>query len=163
MEGVSITPRRSKNNQHTMKLAIMKSFLLFFTGGNIVAITLFPFGIFFKSKYYLDNSLIKNHESIHWKQQTEMFITGFIMATLIASILALCNIFSWWMLTFLLFPFLFFYLEYLIEWFIKAILPPHGAYYDLSTEREAYHYENDSSYLSRRKHFTWLKYIFRTP
>jgi hypothetical protein len=146
-----------------MKLALMKSFLLFITGGGVAAITLFPFGIYFKKQSYLDNPRIRNHEKIHWKQQIEMFVAGIIIAALTAGILMLFSIFSWWMLTLLLFPFLFFYIEYAIEWFIKVILPPQGAYYDLSTEREAHEFDDNLSYLDIRKHFAWLKYIFKAP
>lgn len=146
-----------------MKLALMKSFLLFITGGGVAAITLFPFGIYFKKQAYLDSPRTQNHEKIHWKQQIEMFVAGLIIAALAAGILMLCNIFAWWMLTLLLFPFLFFYLWYAIEWFVKVILPPKGAYYDLSHEREAYEFDDDLNYLKRRKLFAWLKYIFKAP
>jgi len=141
----------------------MKSFLLFLTGGNVAAITMFPFGIFFKKPEYLNNARIVNHEKIHWKQQIEMIVAGSIISVLTVGILMLCNVFSWWMLMLILFPFLFFYIWYLIEWALKAILPPKGAYIDLSTEREAYLYEQDLTYLNRRKHFTWMKYIFKEP
>jgi hypothetical protein len=146
-----------------MKLAIMKSFLLLFTGGNVAAITLFPFGIFFKQQSYLDNPRIQNHEKIHWMQQIEMFIAGVIISVLTTITLTICGIFSWWMLALVLFPLLFFYIWYVIEWFIKVILPPKGAYYDLAAEREAYEFDDNLHYLDTRKHFTWLKYIFKAP
>jgi hypothetical protein len=54
-----------------------------------------------------------------------------------------------------------FYLWYIIEWFIKMILPPKGAYRDLSFEREAYLHETDLDYLTTRKNYSWLKYILK--
>jgi len=144
-----------------MKLYVMGWFLSVF--GGIGAITLAPIGIYFREQWYISNKTIVNHEKIHWKQQTEMIVAGSIISILTVGILMLCNIFSWWLLMLILFPFLFFYIWYLIEWALKAILPPKGAYIDLSTEREAYLYEQDLTYLNRRKHFTWMKYIFKEP
>ena len=54
-----------------------------------------------------------------------------------------------------------FYLWYLIEWFIKMILPTVGAYKDLSFEREEKINEKDVDYLSSRKHYSWFKYILK--
>ena len=52
-----------------------------------------------------------------------------------------------------------FYLWYFIEWVIKALTPPVGAYKSLSFEREAKAFRFDYTYLIYRKHFTWTKYI----
>ncbi len=54
---------------------------------------------------------------------------------------------------------IFFYLWYFLEWLIKLILPPKGAYMDISFEREAYRYESYKGYLETRKHYKWFKYI----
>lgn len=56
--------------------------------------------------------------------------------------------------------FIFFYIWYGLEWFIKWITPPVGAYFDLGFEREAYRNEFNLNYLTTRKHFAWFKYIF---
>lgn len=58
------------------KLKKMNKFLIFVTGYNVIAITLSPFGIYFKEKY-LNNKEVINHESIHWRQQMELLIIGF--------------------------------------------------------------------------------------
>ncbi len=42
------------------------------TFGFAAAITLWPFGIYFRSQKYLDKEHIRNHESIHWKQSKEL-------------------------------------------------------------------------------------------
>jgi hypothetical protein len=46
------------------------------------AITLAPFGIFIKEKYYY-NRIFVTHETIHWKQQMEMLIIPFYLWYLI--------------------------------------------------------------------------------
>ena len=51
-----------------------------------------------------------------------------------------------------------FYLIYLIEWFIRLVMKG-NAYLSISFEREAYRHENDFDYLSRRKHYAWVKYL----
>jgi hypothetical protein len=53
----------------------------------------------------------------------------------------------------------FFYLWYILEWIIKAIMPPRGAYMNLSFEREAYLNANDPDYLKTRKRYAWVRYI----
>lgn len=144
-----------------MKLAIMKSFLSILTGGGVAAITLFPFGIFFKNQTYLNNPRTVNHEKIHWQQQIETCIAGVIMSTLLILSMIMFNWSLWWLFLYIPFPFLLFYLEYVIEWFIKLFIYGNGAYKNLSTEREAYKYDDDLNYLKTRKRFNWLKYIFR--
>ncbi len=117
----------------------MNGFVLFITFGFAAAITLAPFGIYVMEKYLdwkklypLGYNRLVNHEKIHWQQQLEMLI-------------------------------IFFYLWYLIEWLFKALLPPYNnsAYSALSFEREANEYENDLAYLEKRKHFAWIKRIFK--
>lgn len=54
-----------------------------------------------------------------------------------------------------------FYLWYFIEWLIKLILPPVGAYVMIGFEREAYDNEENLSYLKTRKHFAWFKRIIK--
>lgn len=145
------------------KIKKMGGFVQFITGGWAAAITLAPFGIYVKEKYlppYYNYDEIENHEKIHWAQQMEMIVAGFILSTITAGILLMLNIFSWWLLLLLVFPFIFFYLWYLIEWIIK-LLPPKGAYEDLSFEREANEHEDDPTYLGNRKYFAWLKRIFK--
>ncbi len=142
------------------KVKKMNGFVLFITGGWAAGITLAPFGIYIKEKYLTWTKII-NHEKIHWQQQMEMIVAGAIIAAITVGILLLLGISSWWLLTSLAFPFLFFYLWYLIEWLFKFILPPYdSAYSALSHEREANAFENDYEYLNNRKHFAWLKYLF---
>jgi hypothetical protein len=140
-----------------MKIKKMGWFLSLFP---IAGITLAPFGIFIKEKY-LTNNFIKNHESIHWKQQIEMILLGTIIS-LITIVTFLCfKTFSLWLLISIIFPFFLFYILYLIEWFIKIFFYGNKAYVNLSSEREAYANEYNLEYLKTRKHYAWLTYIFK--
>lgn len=118
-----------------------------------IAMCLWPF-IFVRNNaanHY--NTAANNHEHIHAEQQKELLVVGAALA-LIAYAFGL----GWWALLFL--P-LFLWL-YLIEWLIK--IPIEGssrkAYRSISFEREAYQNEKDLTYIAKRKHFIWLKYIF---
>ena len=53
-----------------------------------------------------------------------------------------------------------FYIWYIIEFSIRRIFNK-DAYNNLSFEKEAYLYGNDLQYLKQRKHFSWIKYLFR--
>ena len=53
----------------------------------------------------------------------------------------------------------FFYVWYFVEWVIKLLTPPIGAYKDLGFEREAKTHSLDYHYYIVRKHFAWFKYI----
>jgi len=66
-----------------MKLKIMGKFLKTVTSGNVLAITLCPFGIYFRDKKEMDDKETVNHESIHWQQQLEMLVIFFYLWYLI--------------------------------------------------------------------------------
>ena len=74
----------------------------------------------------------ERHEKIHGKQQKEMLLV--------------------------LFP-LWYALEYLVR---LCIYRSHRkAYKTISLEQEAYGYQEDIYYLSRRRHYAWVRYIFK--
>ena len=75
---------------------------------------------------------IINHETIHIKQQEELLIIPF-------------------------------YIWYVLEWAIKIPIykSAQKAYYNISFEREAYHNDDNLSYLSNRKHYAWIKRILK--
>lgn len=52
-----------------------------------------------------------------------------------------------------------FYIVYVVEWLIKIIIYKSKAYRNISFEREAYANDNDVNYLSKRKRFSFLKYM----
>ena len=57
--------------------------------------------------------------------------------------------------------YIFFYLWYVVEWFVKLIKyrNSYKAYRNISFEREAYNNEDNINYLDGRKIFSWMKYI----
>lgn len=61
---------------------------------------------------------------------------------------------------------IFFYLWYIVEWFIKLFKYGDSnedgrgdAYHNISFEREAYDNETDQQYLNNRKHYSWWYYL----
>lgn len=76
------------------------------------------------------NEIDINHETIHTKQGQELLWIGF-------------------------------YLWYVIEYLIRLVIYRDTwiAYKNLSFEREAYSNQSNLSYLNRRKHYSWFKYI----
>lgn len=98
------------------------------------------------SKYTV---VVNNHEHIHADQQKEMLVVGLALAfAFYWSIgfwsLLFIPIFLWW---------------YLIEWFIRLFCKG-NAYMKIAFEQEAYVNKNDLAYLSSRKRFAWIKYLF---
>lgn len=110
-----------------MKVKPLTKFLKAILGKNVVAITLYPFGI------YTDSSdiYVLKHEEIHVSQQIEMLVLPF-------------------------------YIWYILEWFIKLFFYGADAYSNISFEREAYSNEYNLNYSKTRKHFAWIKYIFKS-
>ncbi len=91
------------------------------------------FGILFVRDGANVSDTLINHEAIHTAQMKEL---GYIP----------------------------FYILYLIEWFIKLIinkLDNNKAYKSISFERETYSNQNNLNYLKERKHYEWIKRIFK--
>lgn len=55
--------------------------------------------------------------------------------------------------------YIFFYLWYGIEWFVRLFIQPRYAYRGISLEQEAYSNERNQDYLKTRKRFAWWEYI----
>ena len=140
------------------KIKKMNLFVRILTFGWAAGITLAPFGIYIKEGYENQRGIIV-HEKIHWRQQLEMMVVGAIMAVIAGITLMSFGMFSWWLLLLLVFPFLFFYLWYVIEWLIKIPFNGRKAYSSISFEREANCYEYNETYLMIRKAFAWLRFI----
>lgn len=87
---------------------------------------IFPF-IIVKNKSFAENSILINHEKIHLQQQLELLVLPF-------------------------------YIAYVFQYVINLIIyrNHHKAYLNIVFEKEAYLYENDLSYLKRRKLFAWI-------
>ncbi|SFI95066.1 hypothetical protein [Myroides guanonis] len=92
-------------------------------------LSFFPF-LFVKDKKLLDSKVFMNHEKIHLKQQLEMLL-------------------------------LIFYVWYLLEFVVRWIQcgSRYRAYREISFEKEAYQNEMDLDYLTRRKLFSFIKYL----
>jgi hypothetical protein len=95
-----------------------------------IAITLWPFGIFFRNSAARHNPQTIRHEKIHWEQQKEMF--GILF-------------------------YIWYGLEYLVR--LSLYLNHWEAYNGISFELEANYHEDDPGYLLERKHFSWCKWI----
>lgn len=58
--------------------------------------------------------------------------------------------------------YVFFYLWYVLEWFIRLLFTwnTHKSYRSISFEREAYLHEDIPNYPNVRTHFKWIKLLF---
>ena len=92
-------------------------------------ITIFPF-VLLRNQTDVSNLIILNHERIHIRQQLELLILPF---------------FIW----------------YCVEFLIRLLILKDKiqAYRNISFENEAYHNENNLTYLSNRKLFSFMKYF----
>jgi len=92
------------------------------------AMAIFPF-IILKNKSLKVDKVLINHERIHFRQQLELLILPF-------------------------------YFLYLLMYLINLIRYRNHylAYFNIPFEKEAYHFDNDLSYLAHRKAFAWLSF-----
>ena len=97
---------------------------------NYVGLSLWPF-IILKDVHLKQDAVLINHERIHLHQQQELFILPF-------------------------------YILYISEWLLRTILyfDSYKAYQNISFEREAYQNELNMEYLSERKRFSFIKYLW---
>ena len=106
------------------------------------------FDCIFRNPKYKNRPLSKityNHESIHLQQQLD-FVGGVEQLYVLGGII--------------------FYIWYFIEWLIKLIISGFTfgkvkAYKSISFEQCAYHNDQNLGYLTYRKRFHWLKYVFK--
>lgn len=94
---------------------------------NFFAINLFGV-IFVRKDWRKLNPVERNHEYIHTLQQRELLFVGF-------------------------------YLWYVLEWLFRLILHRNAtkAYFAIRFEQEAYAHQSELNYVSKRKHYNWLK------
>lgn len=117
------------------------------------AITLLPF-IFARDSFRPLKENTVRHESIHLRQQLEVLIAS---AAVIAILCLTTDISWWWMAATPLCYFVMYGLEYIVRLFVYG--KGKEAYRNISFEQEAFLYERDTEYISRRKAFAWVKYI----
>lgn len=98
-----------------------------------VGLSLWPF-IILRSKALKEDKVLINHERIHLRQQTELFLVFFYLLYL-----------GEWVLKSV------YYLNF------------YRAYRNISFEREAYLEEKNLQYLQERKPYQFLRYLFVNP
>jgi hypothetical protein len=93
------------------------------------AMAIFPF-ILLKNNAQKQDSILINHEQIHLQQQLELLVLPF-------------------------------YFLYLLNYFINLVKyrNHYQAYFNISFEKEAYHFEHDLTYLVKRKRYSWVKFL----
>lgn len=118
------------------------------------ALTAWPF-LFIRNDLWRWTDEDERHENIHGEQQKELLPIGIAIA-----LGMLLTGSGWWCLLALPLPLYLYGIFYLIR------LLRHNdhsmAYHNNPFEQEAYTYEKDVYYLSRRKHFSWLRFIGKT-
>ena len=119
---------------------------------DFIATTIWPFIFVQRANERLFDDVAENHEEIHASQQVEMLVVGAILTLILSSFI------GWWSV--LALPI--YYWWYIIEFMLRSIFGTGNAYRNISFEREAYMNEHDKDYLSKRKHFAWLKYMFNS-
>jgi hypothetical protein len=55
--------------------------------------------------------------------------------------------------------YVFFYLWYVVEWFVRLFIDGKTAYQNISFEKEAYGNDRDERYLKKRKNYAWLNHL----
>ena len=88
------------------------------------------FGTFWARDTRWIDRFVVNHERIHTAQMRELLFVPF-------------------------------YIVYLLEWLVRLVQYHNWdrAYRNISFEREAYTNGKDLTYLHRRRHFAWIKYV----
>ena len=54
-----------------------------------------------------------------------------------------------------------FYILYFLLWLVNLVISPKTAYRNIAFEQEAYANDTNLNYLESRKHFAWVKYLFK--
>ena len=116
-----------------------------------LAMTVWPWILIREDEKNKFDASAERHENTHGLQQIEVTLVGLAIA---AVMLALG--YQWYSLI----PLGLFFELYLLEYIIKFILTK-NAYRSVSFEQEAYDHEDEVYYNEVRKHFAWVKYIFK--
>lgn len=142
-----------------MKTKQFNKFLRFVLPKEVIAISLYPFGVYIREDI-INNGFTRNHELIHWEQQREMSALGSILTVLLLGLALTFNWPSWVFILTLLLPWTLFYFWYGGEFLILLIKYGRWAYNHISLEQEAYAEQHLDYYLENRKPFIWVKYLF---
>lgn len=55
--------------------------------------------------------------------------------------------------------YIFFYVLYVLEWFVRLFINGFDAYSHISFEREAYENQDNFDYIKTRKRYSWVKHL----
>lgn len=138
-----------------MEEITVKNSLIPFKG--FMAITIWPFIFVKKKEWNWYDATARRHEGVHFYQQIETHIVALILAVL----LAVVGLFSWWWV--LVSPLVYFALyglEYIARWICYGF-DTREAYRNISFEQEAFVNENDLTYIKNRHLFASWAYLFR--
>ena len=116
-----------------------------------LAMTLYPWIFINNDEKDKFDKTAERHENTHGLQQVETTLLGDLVAFIL--FLVGCGWYS------LIAVGLFFEI-YLLEYLIKFLLTS-NAYRSISFEQEAYDHEDEVYYNEVRKHFAWIRYIFK--
>ncbi len=119
-----------------------------------MAMTFWPFLFIRNSCRKSFDDVDENHEEIHGRQQLEMLPVGLLIAA--GMYLLGCG---WWSLLGIPVYFWWYLTEYLVR--TVAYQDAKEAYRNIAFEQEAYLNEPDFHFLSKRKCFGWVRYLFR--
>ena len=112
-------------------MVVVSRFLTFvFSFGFAKGVLVFPF-ILLADRRYREDTVLLNHERIHYRQAVELLVVGFYLLYLV---------------------------EFLVRYLQHR--NRQQAYYRISLEREAYQHERDLGYLSQRKAWAF-RYYYR--
>ena len=120
-----------------------------------IAITVWPLVFVRKKARVRFTEEVERHENIHGRQQRELLPVGIALCAILA--LTGCG---WWSLLALPIALWLYILSYLLRlaWYRNH----KKAYRNNPFEAEAYMYEDDCYYLSRRTPFYWVRFMFST-
>lgn len=115
------------------------------------------FGVLFSKNKSLTPKT-ENHEAIHTRQQIEWLI---LYTAILLVLIPVCGLSWWWLCSV---PFCYHMILYCLLWITECLLPPYSrAYRDVPLERECFDKQADFGYITRRKPFAWVKYLFKRP
>jgi hypothetical protein len=140
-----------------MKTKPFNKFLAFILPKSVIAISLYPFGVYVRDDLY---AYTVNHEKIHWEQQKEMVLMGYILMAILIGVISAFELSLWFCLIVASLPLTLFYLWYWVEWIVRLFRYGKWAYNHISFEQEAYLKQHLDDYLKYRKPFAWVKYLF---
>lgn len=119
------------------------------------ALTIFPYVFVRIDRIWNFTAKAERHETTHALQQKECLILGAIIA-----VIMLIAGYGWWSLI----PLGLFFELYAVEWLVKLPFCKFNgtrAYFSISTEQEAYEHQDEFCYNNVRRHFAWMRFIFK--